>query len=100
NEHYWDSDEVILDQINFPIIADHNTQYRMYQNGELDWVGDPTGSIPFDSMQALENEGALYTETKAGTYYYQFNTEEEPFTNANIRKALSYAIDREAITDN
>ncbi|MCG6581887.1 peptide ABC transporter substrate-binding protein, partial [Acinetobacter baumannii] len=35
----------------------------------------------------------------SSTYFYIFNTTEEPFDNVNIRKAFSMAIDRQAIVE-
>ena len=36
----------------------------------------------------------------ASVYLYKFNTEAAPLNNVNIRKALTYAINREAIVKN
>jgi len=42
----------------------------------------------------------LKTQPIAGAYFYRFNTEQAPFTNAKIRKAFAYAINRKSITSN
>lgn len=99
NEHYWDKDTVKLDQIDMFMINDAATELSMFENGELDWAGKPNGQIPTDAMQALKDDGRLNIEPFAGIYWYKFNTKVEPLNNVNIRKALTYAIDRQAIID-
>ena len=98
NEDYWDAETVSLETINMFMVKDESTELKMFEQGELDWAGDPTGSIPLASIPSLKEEGTLNIEPKAGVYYYSFNTEEEPFNNANIRKAFASAINREGIT--
>nr|MCX3330359.1 ABC transporter substrate-binding protein [Bacillus pacificus] len=39
-------------------------------------------------------------EPIAGVYWYKFNTEAKPLNNVNIRKALSYSINRQSIVEN
>lgn len=100
NQNYWDADTVKLETINMPIITDENTEFNMYQNGELDYAGHPTGKLPLAAIKSLKEEGVLNADPRTGTYYYTFNVEKEPFDNANIRKAFTYAIDRKAIVEN
>lgn len=100
NEDYWDADTVQLEKINMYIIEDENTELNMYKNGELDWAGHPTGQLPLEAIPALKEEGELIVEARAGTYYYAFNVEEEPFNNENIRKAFALAINRQGIVEN
>ena len=100
NPDYWDADTVQLETINMLMIEDENTAKQMYDQGELDWLGSPTDSIPLAAIPAYKDEGLLNISTLAGVYYYAFNVEEEPFTNANIRKAFAMAIDREGIVTN
>lgn len=99
NEHYWDKDTVKLDKINFFIIADNNTAFNMYQSGDLDFAGNPTGTLPLEAVALLGSEGNLKSEEKAGVYYYLFNVEKEPFNNKNIRKAFTLAVNRDEITN-
>lgn len=100
NENYWDADAVKLDKIEMYMINDPNTELSMFENGEIDWAGSPSGVIPSEAIPSLKDEGILQITPKAGTYWYKFNTKVKPFDNANIRKAFAYAINRKAIVEN
>jgi len=100
NDNYWDKDAVKLDRIEFSMVEDENTELSMYENGELDWAGAPLSDIPTDARATLKSAGKLITQPIAGTYWYKFNTEKAPFNNVKIRKAFTYAINRQAIIDN
>ncbi|KAB2335893.1 peptide ABC transporter substrate-binding protein [Bacillus mesophilum] len=100
SDTYWDKEAVKLDTIEMIMVNDPNTELSMFDNGELDWAGAPTGALPLDALPALKDEGRLITEPIAGTYLYKFNTTVEPFNNANIRKAFAHAINRQELIDN
>ncbi|MTW87802.1 peptide ABC transporter substrate-binding protein [Virgibacillus dakarensis] len=100
NPDYWDAENVKLETINMFMIEDEATELKMYENGELDWAGSPTGAIPLAAIPSLKQDGSLNISPKAGVYYYSFNTEVEPFTNVNIRKAFALAINRQGVVEN
>ncbi|KQL43451.1 ABC transporter substrate-binding protein [Brevibacillus choshinensis] len=100
NENYWDKDAVKLDQIDFAMIEDDSTALSMFENGELDWAGQPLGGLPTDAIPALKESGKLVVHPKATMYWYKLNTTKGPLSNAKIRKALSYTVDRKSIVDN
>jgi oligopeptide transport system substrate-binding protein len=100
NLHYWDAQQVKLDQIHLSIIQDENTELSMFENDELDWAGHPLSALPSDAIQTLARKYALHTKPIAGTYYYIFNVKVPPFNNANVRRAFSLAIDRKSIVEN
>ncbi|CAM3324834.1 peptide ABC transporter substrate-binding protein [Brevibacillus invocatus] len=100
NDHYWDKENVKVDRIEVAMIEDNNTALSMFENGELDWAGAPTISLPTDAIPALKDSGKMITKPTASTYYYGFNIEKPPFNNVKIRKAFSYAIDRQQIVEN
>ncbi|TRY27565.1 peptide ABC transporter substrate-binding protein [Brevibacillus sp. LEMMJ03] len=100
NDTYWDHEAVKLDRIEFSMISDANTELALFQNGDLDWAGGPISSLPVDAVKPLKEEGKLKTKPKATSYYIRFNAERVPFTNANVRKAFAYAINRQEIADN
>ncbi len=100
NADYWDVASVKGDTIKLMIIEDQNTEVSMFESGELDWAGSPLSEIPPDALVPLLDQGKVTSKPIAGTYLYRFNTTVEPFTNAKIRKAFSYAIDRQDIMEN
>ncbi|QDX92305.1 peptide ABC transporter substrate-binding protein [Brevibacillus laterosporus] len=100
NENYWDKDSVKMEKIEFSMIDDGNTELSMFDNGDLDWAGKPVGDLPTDAVPIKKADGSLKVKPTASIYWYKFNTEKAPFTNAKIRKAFAYAMDRKAIVDN
>lgn len=100
NEHYWDKDAVKLEKIDFAMIEDDNTALSMFDNGELDWAGQPLGGLPVDAVPALKDAGKLVVHPKATMYWYKMNTTKGPLANVKIRKALSLAVNRQEIVDN
>src|SRR5699024_3011243 len=54
NEDYWDAEEVHLETINMSMIEEESTELQLFENGELDWVGDPTGSVPLAAIQSMK----------------------------------------------
>lgn len=99
NDLYWDKAAVKLDKLEFDVIQDENTQLYMFDNYKSDWAGAPFGSLPVEALPALNYKEILQTKPIAGVYWYKFNTEQAPFTNAKIRKAFAYAMNRQAIDD-
>ena len=92
NPEYWDVDNVSLNEVHWAMVNDENTEYQMYESGELD-----TTAVPADlSEQLLESDEAFF-EDQAGVYFYRFNVEMEPFQNEKIRKAFAKVINQEDI---
>ncbi len=100
NPHYWDRDNTRLEKVTLSLIEDETTSLSMYENGELDWAGNPLATLPTEALPTLKKSGSLHTYEISGTYYYIFNTKAFPFTNVNIRRAFTLAINREAIVKN
>jgi len=94
NEEYWDADEVKLDKVHFAMVNDENTQYQMFESGELD-----TASIPPEMSDELIDDENTFIGDQGGVEFYRFNITEEPFQNKKIRQAFSYAIDRNDIAE-
>lgn len=94
NENYWDTDAVKLDKVEWAMINDSNTEYQMYQTGELD-----TSGVPSELAEGLMNDPELKNEDQAGLYFYRFNVSMEPFTNKKIRQAFAYAVNQQEMVD-
>jgi oligopeptide transport system substrate-binding protein len=98
NENYYDADLVNLDAIEFAILDDENTAWQRYEGGEFDFLTPLPQTVVARMMD--ENNPELVIGTDLATYYYNLNTETQPFNNVKVRQALSMAIDRESIVEN
>ncbi len=99
NDEYWNADTVYLDTINGEFIDLASTAYIAYQAGSLDVLP----AVPPANVSALLAESPeFYVFPVLGTYYFNFNLNpgaDVMWDNLNLRKALTYAIDRTAITE-
>ncbi|TQR18979.1 peptide ABC transporter substrate-binding protein [Psychrobacillus vulpis] len=94
NENYWDTSTVKLDKVEWAMINDSNTEYQMYQTGELD-----TSGVPSELAESLMKDPELKNEDQAGLYFYRFNTSMEPFTNKKIRQAFGLAVNQQEMVE-
>lgn len=92
NPDFYDADKVQLDKINCKMITDSAAQLNAFQAGELDVC-----TLNADSREIMVNEDyPIQSYSDGAEFHMLFNTNNEVLANANIRKALSLAIDREA----
>jgi oligopeptide transport system substrate-binding protein len=96
NRRYWDAASVRLDRIVAYSVDDLNTSTNLYKAGVIDW--SPSGSIPAPFLPYMKPYADFRTGDYQGTYFYSVNTTRKPYDNVWVRRALNYAIDREAIT--
>ncbi|UXI00352.1 ABC transporter substrate-binding protein [Photobacterium sp. TY1-4] len=95
NSKYWDNDKTVLNQVTYLPIENQVAEMNRFLAGEV----DVTYEMPNEHFKRLVKE---YPEDVKVTpylcsYYYEFNTTKAPFDNEKVRKALSYAIDRDVI---
>ena len=100
NENYWDAANVKIDKVNIEMAESETTQMSKFQNNEIDYLGTSFGSIPLDAIEGLKADGSLNIVEYTGVYWYKFNTTDKVMGNANIRKALTLAIDRASLIKN
>jgi peptide/nickel transport system substrate-binding protein/oligopeptide transport system substrate-binding protein len=93
NPNYWNADAIKLGSIKFVLMEDSNAAYSAYQSGEVLMIKD----VPTEEIPSLRGNSDFYVEPIIGTYYLSLNDSIEPFNNPLVRKALSYAIDREYV---
>ncbi len=99
NPLYWDVEKVQIPEICIQVVESPNTQILLFEKGELDWVGDPFGSLPIDIVSDYWKRGKLEFADACMVSWYFLNTEKPPFNNKNFRKAIAYAINRKAIAE-
>jgi oligopeptide transport system substrate-binding protein len=100
NPHFFDANNIALEELQFFIISDKQTALFMFEKGELDFICEVTMKIPPNAIPSLKAKKQLHEVIAAGTHFLVINTQKFPMTNPNIRKAFAYAIDRTSIMEN
>lgn len=100
NSAYWNASAVKIEKIQVSIIPDENTALTLFKQGKLDWIGGDFSPLPLDALPTLRKEATLEQSSYGGTRYCALNTQTFPLNNKNLRKALSIAVDRQALIDN
>ena len=96
NENYWDSEqEPQFKNIDFKIITDANTQATALANGQADYMFDP----PTEMLDTIrQSEDMDVTEVDGWTVLWMaMNCQSGPFSDVNVRKAVAYALDKDAL---
>ena len=93
NDFYWDVNRVKLKGLEFILTESSTAELAMFENKQVD-IGE---NIPVSEYPRLLNTGVLKINPFLGTYFFCFNTAKPPLDDPKIRKALSLAINREAI---
>lgn len=95
NENYWNADKVTLNTLKFVLMEDSNAAYSAYRTGEVAMIKD----VPTEEIPSLKGKEEFHVEPNVGISYLDFNNQKEPFTNSDVRKALSLAIDRDYVSN-
>ncbi len=96
NPDYW-AGKAPIDNLVFSITPDNSVRYAKMKAGECHVMPYPN---PAD-LEAMRADDDLNLLQKEGLNvgYLAFNTEKKPFDNKLVRKALSIAINKQAIID-
>ena len=97
NTRFRAPQEVHLEKIQLQVIPNELTAIQMYENGDLDFIGNPFCSLPAEEISAAMQKGTLHITPAAATTFLSLNTEGSLFKNIHLRKAFAYAINREEL---
>jgi len=108
NERYWGSDAFgtqlpYADKLVYRIIPDANQALASLRNGEIDALqlaaGGGGGGTPARQLASVKADQSLSYRDQPGTAVHSlfFNESKQPFGSSEVRKAISFAIDRAAI---
>ncbi|MEX2496394.1 MAG: peptide ABC transporter substrate-binding protein [Woeseia sp.] len=98
NEHYWNNDSTAIERVRHHFVPEPADELNRYRAGEL----HITDNVPPESFAQMQKDrpNELRVAPYLNVYYYGLNLTREPFrNNAELRRALSMAIDREALTE-
>lgn len=97
NSHYWNDAKTVINKVTVLPIESPNAELKRFQAGQMDLSYE----LPNDHFKKLQKEtpDEVIVTPQLGTYYYQFNVKQAPFDDVRVRKALSYAINRDVVAN-
>ncbi len=106
NPAYWNADAIKLDEVDILVLPDTNTQRNLFDNGGLDLYGLAV-ALTDEEVKTYGAEGKLLRYKRGGYRGLTFNNfgQGDPakaaiLSDPNFRKAISWALDRQAYVDN
>ena len=94
NNNYWDKNAVKLDTIHYSVQKTPSTAYNLYQSNKIDAV-----SLDAQQTKNLKHQNGFTLRPGSSTFYLQYNQKNKFLKNANLRRAISLAINRKALTN-
>jgi len=91
NENYWGTVKPKLDKIIVKSITDGDTLTMAMQNGELDAVQ----GLPYASLKLFGDGYKISQADTSRVYQIAFNFKTPALQDANVRRAISMAVDKE-----
>ncbi len=96
NNEYW-GEQAKIDNLVFSITTDASVRYQKMKAGECHAMPYPN---PADVAEIRKAEGiTLMQQEGLNVGYLAYNTEKEAFKDVRVRKALNYAINKNAIKE-
>lgn len=99
NRHYWDGANIHVDTIEAYSQDNPNAALIAYKTGRIDHlrgVERNVAEVLLAEQQAGERSD-FYTGDRFATFFFRVNCQRPPLDNADLRKALTLAIDRPAL---
>ncbi|MCW2757145.1 MAG: hypothetical protein JWO46_891, partial [Nocardioidaceae bacterium] len=96
NPDYWQKGKPVLDSVRWNTVPDANTRVSQVQSGQADAASD----IPFNQRESLKSASGVTAKPFGFNYtsVLVFNQSYAPFADVHVRRAIAYAIDRDAVT--
>lgn len=94
NEHYWDRENVHLDEVNVQIVPNAEKAMALYVSNKADVV-----MLSNDLIEAFKDSEEFVSVNSGTVHFLRFNTDFSIFSNKNIRKAFSLALNREKLIE-
>ncbi len=100
NDDYWDKVPAV-ETVIFEVWPDDTAVTEALRSGELDMLMDPVTPADVESLQAEDDiEVEIYDSYQFGFFGYNLDPEKTPlFQDVEVRQALIYALDRQALVD-
>ena len=95
NPHHWDAKKIRTKTLTIRPIQENTSVINQYKAGQLDWTG--ATDLPSLQIGELSRRDDYHEDPYHGTYFFRMNVEHGPLKDKRVRRALSFAVDREAV---
>jgi glutathione transport system substrate-binding protein len=95
NPEYWESGRPMVDRVVFKLVPEDASRVAMLLSGEAQFVF-PVPGVQVDAVSRAANV-AIQKRWSIYAYYVALNTQHVPFNNVAVRRALNYAVDKNAL---
>lgn len=97
NDEYWDKEAVKLDEVDINVVKEAGTALNMYEDGQINET-----YLSGELAQQNKDNPDFLSILQPNTFYIQYNLKKDDsiLKNENVRKAISYSIDRDSIAEN
>jgi len=94
NPGYYNYKSIKLKRVDMPFVADFDTNYQGFKSGQY-----TIGFIPSRYLSLERSQSDFHAIPTLALDYISYNFKASPFSNKNLRLAMSYAIDRDRINN-
>lgn len=96
NPNYFEADLPYLDQIDFRMIKDGEARVNALKTGAVDMID----TVPWKDIDILKAQPGIQVDVADGEFMNLWiNTSKKPLDDPRVRRAISFGIDREAISE-
>ena len=92
NPNYWDADNIKMETVAFQLLQDTQSAMMSYENGDLDVV-----KLVSEQVEAYSGTEGYVSNLQGYLWYISPNYTHDFINNADLREAIMFGIDREAI---
>lgn len=86
-----------FDRIEMQVLHNPETEVNEVERGEADWMVNQPAADRLPALRRRFLGRRLLITPVIGNFYFWMNTEEAPFDDARVRRAVNYAIDPAAL---
>lgn len=86
-----------VDKIEFEVRSNPSTQVEEVERGEVDWMKNPPPPERYAEIRKRYAGSQFREDPMIGVYYFWMNTQEPPFDDVRVRRAVNYAVDPKAL---
>src|SRR6266700_426567 len=102
NPEYFLKDQPYVDGVEWLVLEDPSTGLAMYRTGQLDCGPEPGWRVRQQDLASLKQSHPLLIYRDflfTNSYRISMRTDQPPFNDVRVRRAISQAIDRQALIE-